>query len=54
MSDCQIVVCDDYAAAGETLGDELLVTCEDPGGFTKSVTENLMASFLPIAGESKR
>lgn len=36
-------------AAEGIAGDESLVTCEDPGGFTQSVAENLMASFLPIA-----
>jgi len=35
--------------AAARLEDDLLVSCEDPRGFTQAVAENLMASYLPIA-----
>jgi coproporphyrinogen III oxidase len=36
-------------AAAERLGDEGLVSCADPHGFTETVGRSLMASYLPIA-----
>eukprot|EP00240_Pyramimonas_obovata_P003735 CAMPEP_0118924580 /NCGR_PEP_ID=MMETSP1169-20130426/2652_1 /TAXON_ID=36882 /ORGANISM="Pyramimonas obovata, Strain CCMP722" /LENGTH=361 /DNA_ID=CAMNT_0006865707 /DNA_START=100 /DNA_END=1185 /DNA_ORIENTATION=+ len=36
-------------AAEAVTGEEPLVACDDPAGFTQSVAENLMASYLPIA-----
>ena len=35
------------------MGDEGLVSCKDPRGFTQTVAEALMDSYLPIADKRR-